>query len=275
MSTRNQFFTRDVEIDQYLDINGTLFLWQAIKSYIQDQMPEEFQGSNTFISQWDSSSALPISGNTVHIPQANFSSKILFNQNVFGMLYTDDTKLLIYGIVQSLNGVTKTAAVHTLWIYNFEYSTNGEADSVAWDNITGKPTDLVYTPYMNAAINSAISSFNTSLRSDLTTMEDNINSLQLAVSSRPTSSQVDQKINEKVSGVYRFAGSVPAYSNLPTSGMVGGDVYNIETNGMNYAWVEPKDGNPGYWDPLGATFSIEPIPNDVLQSIIDGTYGTR
>lgn len=89
-----------------------------------------------------------------------------------------------------------------------------------------------------------------------------------------TTDEVESLINSAVSSVYRFAGSVDTYANLPTTGMSAGDVYNVIGDaGMNYAWVQPETGD-GYWDPLGATFNIEPIPNSVIQQIVEGTYGS-
>ena len=54
-------------------------------------------------------------------------------------------------------------------------------------------------------------------------------------------------VNEKLSSVYTYKGSVASYSKLPTSGLTVGDVYNVEDTGMNYAWTGSK------WDALGST----------------------
>lgn len=49
--------------------------------------------------------------------------------------------------------------------------------------------------------------------------------------------------------VYKYAGSVATKSELPTSATVG-DVYNVEEDGMNYAW------NGTAWDSLGTIHEI-------------------
>lgn len=147
----------------------------------------------------------------------------------------------------------------------------GEADSVAWENITNKPTDLVHTSDMEDAIDEAVETLTTSL----TSISERMENAEQGLSQRPTTEQVDQKISAAVVGVYRFMGSVPAYVNLPTSGMTNGDVYDVEDTGMNYAWVVPEDGSQGYWDPLGQIFQIQKIPNSVIQQIVDGTYGSE
>lgn len=53
-------------------------------------------------------------------------------------------------------------------------------------------------------------------------------------------------LNEKVSSVYRYRGSVANKEALPTTGNVIGDVYNTEDSGMNYGW------NGTTWDALGS-----------------------
>lgn len=53
-----------------------------------------------------------------------------------------------------------------------------------------------------------------------------------------------------LASVYKYKGSVAAYANLPT-GAADGDVYNVEADGMNYAW------NGTAWDALGSTVTIE------------------
>ncbi len=70
-----------------------------------------------------------------------------------------------------------------------------------------------------------------------------------------------------ITGMYKYKGSVAAAANLPTSGQVTGDVYNIESSsiyggaGMNVAWNGTK------WDPLGEIFTITPITNAEIDAI--------
>lgn len=65
-----------------------------------------------------------------------------------------------------------------------------------------------------------------------------------------------------ISGVYKYKGSVSAYSNLPSSGNTAGDVYNVEADGMNYAWTGSA------WDALGAAFEIDSITNGEIDDIL-------
>ena len=53
-----------------------------------------------------------------------------------------------------------------------------------------------------------------------------------------------------LASAYKYKGSVATVENLPTSNNVTGDVYNVESNGVNYAW----DGSK--WDSLGGTVDL-------------------
>lgn len=65
-----------------------------------------------------------------------------------------------------------------------------------------------------------------------------------------------------ITGVYKYKGSKAAYANLPTSGNTAGDVWNVEADGMNYAWTGSA------WDALGAAFTIEAITNAEIDAIL-------
>lgn len=65
-----------------------------------------------------------------------------------------------------------------------------------------------------------------------------------------------------IASMYKYKGSVATVSALPSSGQVTGDVYNVETNGMNYAW------NGTEWDALGEIFTITSISNGDIDTIM-------
>ncbi len=76
----------------------------------------------------------------------------------------------------------------------------GTADAVEWDNVVGKPTDLLQA-------------------GDVYSKEE---------------------IDAKVNAVYKFKGSVEGLVALPAEGNVVGDVYNLQDTGMNVAWDGSK-----------------------------------
>jgi len=63
-----------------------------------------------------------------------------------------------------------------------------------------------------------------------------------------------------LTNVYKYKGSVKTKADLPT-GATGGDVYNVEADGMNYGWTGAA------WDALGATFTIEEITDAEINAM--------
>lgn len=58
-----------------------------------------------------------------------------------------------------------------------------------------------------------------------------------------------EDVKKEFTNVYKYSGSVATFSDLP-EGLLEGDagvVYNVEDDGMNYAWTGER------WDPLGLT----------------------
>lgn len=65
-----------------------------------------------------------------------------------------------------------------------------------------------------------------------------------------TASQVASAISSAVASAYKYKGSKATTSDLPTTGNVAGDVWNVESDGMNYAWTGSA------WDALGSTVDL-------------------
>lgn len=60
-----------------------------------------------------------------------------------------------------------------------------------------------------------------------------------------TASDVSTAISAAVASAYKYKGSVATYADLPSSGQTAGDVYDVQADGMNYAWTGTA------WDALG------------------------
>lgn len=71
----------------------------------------------------------------------------------------------------------------------------------------------------------------------------------------------DYALKSDLTGLYKYKGSKATYSALPSTGNTLGDVWDVQADGMNYAW------NGSDWDQLGGTFTIESITNSELDSI--------
>lgn len=69
-----------------------------------------------------------------------------------------------------------------------------------------------------------------------------------------------------ITSIYRPKGTKPTYDDLPTTGNEVGDVWNVASDDMNYAWTVD-----GTWDPLGSKIEISSISNDTIDQIVAGT----
>lgn len=63
------------------------------------------------------------------------------------------------------------------------------------------------------------------------------------------------------STVYQYKGSVATTNELPGGSASAGDVYNVESTGMNYAWTGTG------WDALGSIFELTTITNAEIDTI--------
>lgn len=66
-----------------------------------------------------------------------------------------------------------------------------------------------------------------------------------------TDAYTKTEVDNKLSTVYKYKGVVATSSNLPSTGMVVGDVWNVTDTNINYAW----DGSA--WDPLGGVVGAD------------------
>lgn len=66
-----------------------------------------------------------------------------------------------------------------------------------------------------------------------------------------TDAYTKTEVDNKLSTVYKYKGVVATSSNLPSTGMVVGDVWNVTDTNINYAW----DGS--VWDPLGGAVGAD------------------
>lgn len=71
-------------------------------------------------------------------------------------------------------------------------------------------------------------------------------------------------LKSDLTSLYRFRGSVENFASLPKDGNETGDVWDVKTNGMNYAWTGTG------WDALGQAFEVESISNAEINEILDG-----
>lgn len=78
-----------------------------------------------------------------------------------------------------------------------------------------------------------------------------------------TDTDVASAISQAVSSAYKYKGSVATYGDLPSSGNVVGDVWDVQATGVNYAWTGTA------WDELGPF-----VDTSVLWTSVTGQSNT-
>ena len=58
------------------------------------------------------------------------------------------------------------------------------------------------------------------------------------------------EVDNKISSIYKYKGSVATYQDLPSQNNVIGDTYNVEEDDSNYSWTGSK------WDKLGGNVDL-------------------
>lgn len=99
---------------------------------------------------------------------------------------------------------------------------------------------------------------------DVSTFNTTVEAFQTAIGNFDTTiTDISNNYARKtdITNMYKYKGSVAAVANLPSAGNTTGDVYNVESSGMNYAW------NGTEWDALGEIFTITAITNSEIDTI--------
>lgn len=324
MSTRAQELGRNVAVEQYLNTDGVLYLWDKIKAYVDENSSGDDTTAAPFRMYSMTTGVDITTGNTINVPVISYvgdTTGIAVGDTAVGIIKQGVADKLIFGKVSLINGgnttVTKdlmqeipnntTIDARVLLQLSTFFSDYGNSFWAAFNNESALTvgskhqlfkTNFITPPAVGQYVTGIITiNGNTHMyivkgtteadtensekyiQVSLTNIQQILSTelvayqITTALTPYSTTAEVETLINSKVASVYRFAGSVASYANLPTTGMSAGDVYNVEDTDMNYAWVQPETGE-GYWDPLGTTFNIEPIPNSVIQQIVEGTYGS-
>lgn len=91
-----------------------------------------------------------------------------------------------------------------------------------------------------------------------------------------TKAYVEEKVaavEGKVTSIYHWKGSVDdleALKALPEDGLEIGDVYDVKSTGMNYAWTGKKE-DPAYedgWDPMGGIIEIPTLTTEEIDKLL-------
>lgn len=143
-------------------------------------------------------------------------------------------------------------------------------NAVSEHNTSDTAHSNLFSQYRTSANQDNIDS---NLQSQITNNDTDITNLQNTKADKATTlagygitdAYTKTEVDAKVSSVYRFRGSVATYANLPTTGQVVGDVWNVEDTGANYAWSGTE------WDKLSETVDLTPYLTKTEASSIYAT----
>ena len=136
------------------------------------------------------------------------------------------------------------------------------------------------TPYDDSGVKQDISDLKNSKANKSETYSKSEANTLLNAKANTSDVYTKSEIDAKVSSVYKYKGSVQNYSNLPTTGLTVGDVYDIKnadsTHGIkagdNVAW------NGTTWDVLSGIVDLSEINNNIANIngfLFDGTNPTK
>ena len=207
------------------------------------------------------------------------------NEDVLGLDSRVDALEVFSGLVESDYATKEFVGAASGYAYNQAKTDliGDDSDATTADTINGAKNyakDLVDTLSGNAE--TAIGAEKTRAESAEEALGGRIDSLSGTVSA--FSGNVVTYIDDRLSNVYKFQGSVANVESLP-SDAENGDVYNVIAEhgtfgqadytpaGTNYAWVAGEDSEEGHWDALGGTLNVDNIATtavtDALEQKID------
>lgn len=266
-------------MSKYLDSNGLLYLWNKITGRLDKKADasdvptktSDLVNDSGFITGSDIPEGAAASTTTPKMDGvASVGSEMAFARG--DHIHPSDTSRLATNGDGSLVTVTFNTASERGTV------TSGESLSSAMGKIAKNYSELGDLAYkgtvteddLSESIISSLDKADTALQSF--TEEDPTVPAWAKESTKPTytasevgaipASDADTFAKKsELTNVYKYKGSVAAFANLPAEGNTAGDVYNVESSGMNYAWTGTT------WDALGEIFEIESITNAEIDAI--------
>ena len=185
---------------------------------------------------------------------------------------TGTNKKVIIGFDIDTSKITTGFYLREIGLYAKDPDTNEEvlifytnAGDTA-DYISNKTSTTISTKMINAELYiSDVANITATIDTSMTyATASEVNALSTQLETLQGNVYTKDEVDTKISSVYKYKGTVATYDALPTSGQIVGDVYNVESNGMNYAWTGTG------WDALGSAADL----SDYLQKTGDGSNVT-
>lgn len=263
------------QIKGYLDANGLAYLWLKIKELVGGKV-DKVDGKGLSSNDYTDTYKSKLDGITQSADSVSFTSSLNTGKKI-GTITINDTSTDIYcdqGSDSKVNVIlsettkayilgtstepTETAtgvtAISDTGVYldssagklvATSFSGNGSSlTDLNASSISSGTIDAARLPQASSTSNGAMSS---SDKAKLDSFRD----------------AADYALKDDLSSLYKYKGSANTIADLPEQNNVVGDVYNVKSSGMNYAW----DGED--WDALGQTFEITAISNTEIDDIIE------
>ena len=211
-------------MSKYLDQNGLLYFYQRVKSIFATQSALGTTNTNLTNLQNQVDGLIQEGGepNKIDVVQVNGTNLPITDKTVNVQVPTNNNQLTNGAGYQTDANVRST-------ITSYGFATTSQLQT----GLAGKQNTLTF------------------------------DTIPTEGSSNPvTSGGIYTAFATAVAGTFKYKGSVATVDDLPASGNTVGDVWNVQANGMNYAW----DGTS--WDSLGSPFSIEAITNQDIDTIM-------
>lgn len=253
---------------KFLDENGLLYLWQQLKTKFAGKVDKE-TGKGLSTNDYTTTEKNKLAG----IDESA-------DANVIETIKVNSVDQAVTNKAVNITVPTKTSDItNDSGFITEEDIPDGAAASTTTPLMDGDASIGTQTTFARGDHRHPSDATKASLDSpDFTgtptapTAEDGTNTTQIAttafvqaaVGTKLDSTTAESTYVKKtdMSGVYKYKGSVASIQDLPATGNTSGDVYDVQSTGMNYAW----DGSK--WDQLGMTLSIDAITNGEIDTIV-------
>ena len=271
-------------MSKYLDSNGLLYLWQKIKTLVTTAVSgkvDAVSGKGLSTNDYTTDEKNKLAAITASADAVSFS-RTLTSGTKIGTITINGTGTDLY-CEQNTNTDTQvnvtlatTTKAYLLGTSTAPTATAAAVTTVADTGVYLDTTAGKLTATSFAGSGASLTSLNASKLSTGTVPADRLPAATTTAKGAMSAADKakldafgnasDYALKSDLTSLYKYMGSVATLNDLPT-GATTGQVYNVESNGMNYAW----DG--AAWDALGQLFSIDSIGNDEIDSLIKKAEG--
>ena len=244
---------------KYVSYDKLLYFWEKLKAYFATQsdfntLEDRVDGIVTAGGEPNVINSIKVNGVTQTVTNKAVDIPVPTNNNelVNGAGYqtaSDVASAIATGVAGKANSATTLAGYGITDAYTKTQVDNAiGAIDAGVTSVNGNTGAVTITAAGIGALTS---------HQDISGKADKATTLSgYGITNAYTKTEVDTAISNSVASVYKIKGSVAAYSNLPSTNLTVGDVYNVVAAYGNYPagtnWVYTDNG----WDALGGTVDL-------------------